>query len=407
MTVTALNPALPAPHPARSPRYQVRRVPLRHVLTSLFGLGPIPLRWLVRVLALVREQHRIGAARPPDELSNLEAMVRIDGHDRAVRVRDRGLRRLGRLAERIGHLQARIDYLAASVGNQLDDPVTGAHREALTLRDAIEREQALRIRIEVEVERGSLKHRRVTKGVRRMAWVAPPIDLPVLGYFLGELFNVNWLNPADRPAQFAAAVVFAVLGTVGVALGLRALGRTMRAHKNDRGQLELPPGTDRVLPLAELVATVTTVGGAGVIMAVRIIDEAAGAAISPAAAIVLGAFFAVVTVVVNWTVYSAEFRDGSVETEQIDAVAGAIRAARSRTNATVDRMCRLEDRIARRRSARQRVAAATLTATDRPARAADQLVLLARAYHLGTGYQALLPPSSPTVDLTDLQSVTA
>jgi hypothetical protein len=98
-------------------------------------------------------------------------------------------------------------------------------------------------------------------------------------------FNVNWLNPADQPAQFGAAVVFAVLSTVGPALGLRALGRTMRVHKNDKGQLELTEGIDRTLPLFELIITAAVMAGAGVVMSFRIIGKAGPDIISKLAAI--------------------------------------------------------------------------------------------------------------------------
>ena len=388
MTITASSPSgVPgrSAQPEHGPRqaYVPSKVPAIHIGTSLLGLGPIPFRWLIDVLALVREQHRIGVYRPAEVPSHLESEIRATGLRGAMRVREKGERSIHHLAYQVGRLQARISYLEAAMSNYNNTLLAGPHRQSLTLSDAAELEKKLRCRVEDETEKGSLEHRRVSEGARRMTWIAPPIDLPVLGYFLGKLFNVNWMNPADQPATFATAVVFAILGTVGLALGLRALGRTMRAHKNNKGQLELPEGGDRALPLMELLATAAAMVGAGVIMFCRIYAEA-GPTVPKLVAILLGAFFAIVVIIVNWVVYAAEFRDGSILTEQIDTLASNLIKRGVKRQRMSDEVHRLQEKVTVLQHERQWVAADTLVAVDAPLKAADQLILKARSYHLGT-----------------------
>jgi len=213
------------------PVYQKRKVPTRHILTSLLFGSPIPRRRVFITTGLVREQWRIGRVRVPDKLSNLEGEVVSRGIAGAERIRDQGAAKLSQLIEQASSTRAQGAALQAEADRLDDYPVTGVDGQLLTAHAAAERMNSLVALIAAATNAGSLKHRRVSRVLVKLAPFATVLDLPILLWFVGSVFNVDWTNLAAGQGviQFLTSLVFAILGTAAVAMGLNYFGRDLKA----------------------------------------------------------------------------------------------------------------------------------------------------------------------------------
>ncbi|GAA3797022.1 hypothetical protein GCM10022403_033690 [Streptomyces coacervatus] len=388
MAITAFTTSPPSSDGSLSPTATRGAVSKKDVLTSLLGRGPIPRSMLASVLALVREQHRIGARRAPETRTQREGYEETRGAASGERVLAKGERDLSKLTEAADGLAARRANLLAAAERRDHDHVVGPQGQLLTVGEATARHQELQDSITADVDRGSLLHRRVDPRLRRWALRVALIDYPVLFYFLGSVFNVDFSNLMSTPFELVMTGVFALFGTAGVALALRMFGKSLRAHKDEHGHLRLPKG-GRVIPIVQLCLFGALLAGAGWIMAYRIVSDSAASGLPPTLAWTLGAFFAVITVAVNLVVLSVEYHDGSILSEQADHLTAQLLPVRTRQQAERGQADQLAQQIRLLQRAGERLSRRVTTAAGDGLGAAHQILLLARSYHGGCGPETI------------------
>lgn len=384
MAITALTTSPPSSDGPPSPTAVRPSVPKKDILTSLLGRGPIPRSMLASVLALVREQHRLDVRRAPETRTQREGYEETRGAASSDRVLAKGERELDKITAAADGLAARRADLLAAAERRDHDHVVGPQGQLLTMGEATARQQELQAAITADVDRGSLLHRRVDPRLRRWALRVAFIDFPVLFYFLGSVFNVDFSDLMSTPFELVLTGVFALFGTAGVALALRMFGKSLRAYKDDHGHLRLPKG-GRVIPIIQLCLFGALLAGAGWIMAYRIVSDSAASGLPPTLAWTLGAFFAVITVAVNLVVFSVEYHDGSTLSEQADHLTAQLRPIRIQQQAERGQADQLAQQIRLLQRAGKRLSHRVVTAAGDGLGAAHQTLLLARSYHGGCG----------------------
>jgi hypothetical protein len=146
------------------------------------------------------------------------------------------------------------------------------------------------------------------------------IDLPIMLWLAGSVFNVDWANPVGLP--LVISFVVSVLATGGSAAALHHLGHNQRQYKNERRQLEwsrLSTG-GRI----SLVAAGSLVTLMGVVMFVRMYTEGVLSGLSDLA-VLLAVLVAVVMVIAAALVFWTAFRDGSLEQDDLRHYSEAVR----------------------------------------------------------------------------------
>ncbi|WP_280377972.1 hypothetical protein [Nocardia wallacei] len=379
-------------HPASS-----SSVPKRDIALSLATGKPIPRDWLPQVLALVDEQQRIGEAREPDTFSQMEALVMSKGMLAAEEAREHGTEQLGQLVDKAAAIKGEMITVRAELDRLDEQPVTGINGDVIPVRNARERMATVSTTITEARDTGSLKHRRVPLWLHRFSTWAALLDGPVILYFLMQVFNVDvsGLTSGDSAAwsgsliPLITAIVFALLGTAAVAVGLKYFGRDLKGYKDTDGGIALPAGPARILPLAFVGLAATLAAGAGIVMAYRIISDslAAGGGITGAA--ILGVFFALIVIVVNVVVFAARFRDGSLQTDEVGHLAAQLEPIEQQRVALERQIDGLAVQLPPLKLKAERIVAATLAKMDAPIKGADQVRLLARSYHRGCGPEAM------------------
>ncbi|MBF6185048.1 hypothetical protein [Nocardia farcinica] len=379
-------------HPASS-----SSVPKRDIALSLATGKPIPRDWLPQVLALHSEQERIGEKREPDTFSQMEALVMSKGMLAAEEAREHGAEQLGQLVEQAASIKSEITTVRTELDRLDEQPVTGMNGDVITARDAAERMKTVSTTITEERDAGSLKHRRVPVWLHRFSTWAALLDFPVLLYFLAHVFNVDLASIASGDGAawggsvvpLVTAIVFACLGTAGVAVGLKFFGRDLKGYKDAEGHITLPKGKAKLIPLTFIGLATTLAIGAGIVMAYRIISDsvAAGGGITGAA--ILGVFFAFIVIVVNVVVFATKFRDGSLQTDEVGQLAVQLEPIERQRVALGRQLDSLAAQLPPLKLKAERVFAATLAKMGAPIKGADQVRLLARSYHQGCGPAAV------------------
>ncbi|MGW4370109.1 hypothetical protein ACWEKT_31130 [Nocardia takedensis] len=393
-TVTLRKPTDSPPTPARP--YEPKSVPKRDITLSLATGKPIPRAWLPQVLALVAEQHRIGVVRDPNTFSQMEALVVSKGMLAAEEARDRGAEQLGTLVDQAAVIRGDIDTARAEL-TQLDArPVTGMNGDIITARSAEERMASVSATVTEERDAGSLKHRRVPLWLHRFSTWAALLDFPVLLYFVTQVFNVDLVGLSSGSGSawgeslipLITSIVFALLGTAAVAIGLKFFGRDLKGYKDEHGHVQLPSGQARVIPLLFIGLAACLAIGAGIVMAYRIVSDSLAAGNGITSAVILGVFFAVIVVVVNVVVFSVHLRDGSLQTDEIGHLAAQLAPIQNTAVELRRRIDALTVQLPPLKLKGERVYAATRAKMGTPIKGADQLRLLARSYHQGCGAEA-------------------
>lgn len=373
-------------------------VPTSDMAWSLATGRPIPRDWVAQVDALAREQQRIGYTREPDSLSNMEAFVASKGMAAAEHARERGADELAELLDQAAALTGEQTVLRAELSRLDTTSVTGTNGEITTAKAARERMGTVSAAVTGERDEGSLKHRLVPRPLRAVAIAAAVVDFPVLLHFTTQVFNVDLagLTAGDGTAwggslvPLLTSMVFALLGTLAVAVGLSFLGRELKGYKDAHGHLAMPDGGARVIPLLFGGLSVALAISTGLLMAYRIISESLAAGGGAMGAVMLGGFFAIVVITVNAVVFFVHYRDGSLQTDEIAQLAGVLGPIEERRVAMQRRIDAIGPELARIRLRAERVYGATLTKMGEPVKGADQLRLLARAYHQGCGADATI-----------------
>lgn len=373
-------------------------VPKSDLAWSLATGTPIPRDWLAQVDAMAREQQRIGHTREPDCLSNMEAFVASKGMAGAEQAREQGADALAGLVDQAAVLIGEQTVLRTELDRLDTVPIAGPNDEITAVKDARERMNSVSTTVTSERDDGSVKHRRVPRTLRKVAIAASVVDFPILLHFTTQVFNVDLtgLATGDGTAwsgslvPLLTSIVFAVLGTLAVAVGLSFFGRDLKGYKDADGHLDVPDGQARTIPLLFAGLSVALTGGAGFLMAYRIVSESLAAGGGTAGAVMLGVFFAIVVVAVNAVVFFVHYRDGSLQTDEISHLAAVLGPIEEQRVATARRIDTIGPELVRIQLQAERVYGRTLTMMGEPVKGADQLRLLARAYHQGCGAEATI-----------------
>ncbi|NKY27730.1 hypothetical protein [Nocardia gamkensis] len=372
-------------------------VPKRDIALSLATGKPIPRNWLPQVMALHSEQGCIGETREPDTFSQMEALVMSKGMLAAEEAREHGADQLAQLVDQAAAIKGEMATEQAELDRLDAQPVTGFNGDVIAARDARDRMTKVSATITEERDAGSLKHRRVPIWLHRFSTWAALLDFPVLLYFLSQVFNVDLTGIASGDGAawggslipLITAVVFALLGTAAVAVGLKFIGRDLKGYKDTSGGVTLPEGTARILPLVFIGLATTLAVGAGIVMAYRITSDSVSAGGGITGAAILGVYFALIVIVVNVVVFATRFRDGSLQTDEVGQLALQLEPIERQRVALQRQIDGLTAQLPPLKLKAERVYAATLAKMGAPIKGADQLRLLARSYHQGCGPEAV------------------
>ncbi|UGT62873.1 hypothetical protein [Nocardia asteroides] len=383
---------------SEGPPHTPPSVPTRDRLLSKLTNRPNHRTWMAETMALVDEQKRIGRLRDRDLLSNMEALVLSKGMASAGQARDTGAAQITQLVEQYQRTEADIVVLSAELARLDDQPVTGMNGENTSAKRASLRMQDVAATVQKEHDAGSLKHRQVPLWLHRSSTWAALLDFPVLLYFVTQVFNVDLAGIAsgdgaalgESIVPLLTSIVFALLGTAAVAIGLKFFGRDLKGFKDEHGHIQLPEGKARVIPLLFIGLATLLAIGAGIVMAYRIVADSLAAGNGITSALILGVFFAVIVVAVNVVVFAVHFRDGSLQTDEIGHLNTQVAPHAARRAELHRRIDQLTPELDLLRARAERVYAATLTKMGEAIKAADQLRLLARSYHQGCGAEAEL-----------------
>ncbi len=357
---------------------------------SLLGLTRVRIGvrrwpWTSRraVRALIAEQDGISAPRDPAHATYGEAAVHSIAKRRGDGVVHSTFRRLSRMNLRTDRLKARQATLHALIELIPHEHVPhpgGGHR---TVEQTKADRDALAARVDAERAQKSRKHNRLPRWFRHLPRVVLLFDFLLLLYFLSGITDVNWADP--QSPQLAFAVALAAMITL-VSYGCFAFtGDRLRAHKEHSGRI--PPGSLDWLTTMLAVACAVGIAILGFLMFSRMWSEvliALGSGATTTAVSVAAAVTAV-SVLANVMVISVHAKDGSEETDQLDAFGAAVRRSDLRADRMRRRAARLDHRIAVRVRKAQRVKVGGESRAGRPPMIADEIVGNARAIHQRTG----------------------
>jgi len=228
---------------------------------------------------------------------------------------------VGSLSDAGVQMLAGIRDLRARAVRVMDELVVGPYGQNLTVKDAMIRARHLDDQIGMEQVRGSLRHRRVNRLTRMLTlFTVAVVDLPIMFWLAGSVFDVDWTKPWDHPLTIGAVV--SLLATGGSAAALHHLGRNLRQHKNERRQVDWPS-----LSVGGRITLITVgllVGLMGVVMFVRMETERVLGGMV-ALTVLMAALIAVVLVVSATLVFWTAFRDGSLELDDLRHYSDVIR----------------------------------------------------------------------------------
>lgn len=385
--LTVVRPAEPEPPGVDLARDDInsRRRPHTVLLLSRLRIGVWRWPWMSRrgVRALLAEHGGIGPPRDGVHATHGEAVVHSIARRRSGRVLQTTFRRLSWMNRGIDRLKARHATLLARITLIPDEHVahpSGGHR---TLSRTEADRDTLAARVDQERGQNSRKHDRLPRWFRHLPRVVLVFDFLLLLYFLSGITDVNWSNP-ESP-QLAFAVGLAAMITL-VSYGCFALaGDRLRAHKGHAGRI--PFGGLDWLTWVIVIASTVGILVLGVLMFSRMWSEVLvalgdGARIT---AISVAAAVAAVSILANVMVISVHAKDGSEETDRLDAFGAALRRPLLRRDRMRRRAARLEHRIAVRIRKAQRYQAAGRTRAERPPMIADEVVTMTHAIHQGIG----------------------
>ncbi|CCH32884.1 hypothetical protein ABZ816_31320 [Actinosynnema sp. NPDC047251] len=383
------------------------KVPVGHTVTSLLGLGPMPFTKIVKSHELVAESNRTSGTRPDSDLTNLEDGLRRAVETRAERaVRRSVAKRIDPLAEKINNLHAEVNVVCHQITAQADQRYVGPHGESLNSTETTELHRQYSRAVADDSGEGAVVHRRTTPESKRAIVRLLALDIFVLTFLMMKFLNVDFTKFWQTPGglmKAGTAVLFGVLGTIGVALGMKAFGRRHRAYRRPDGNWDFSGGSKRVLitELSVAIGLVLAVAGA---MAWRFILDGEGG--DQTLTVIMAILFALITGAVAYLSYLSEFADGSLITEAIDVLAPQLHGARDRLSALAKRRSvllenadRLFSRIERTDVEIRLTAVRTVLTSPH-----DKAIRYARSLHQRTGASGSLP--EPRLDLAALDLAT-
>lgn len=314
------------------------RIPIGHILTSLLGLGPIPVTKVSAVHTLVAEANR--GARPEGVgLTNYETAVRSVAERHSQTTLDRAVTgKVERTMKQIKALHAEIGVIERALTTLASVPLVGPSGARYTYDEAVETHDADREQIHTDQREGSRKHTlRRRRPLLETGLLA--LDLPVFTFALFGLLNVNprLIALGDFATLWRAglALLFAAFGTVVLAVVVRSFGSRHRDHKGHDGESEAT-GAARRTQRFEIVGLVVAVFLAVATMAGRVVLEGAAAEANLFLLVSLAGLLGGLVALSAYVNYRAVYDDGSLLTDRVEVLSMQIRGRREQERRLAD-----------------------------------------------------------------------
>ncbi len=211
------------------------------------------------------------------------------------------------------HLDEEIRRCRAAIDRIPDEPVRGPRGQYLTRREAGERYEFLKTKIDMAEAGGSLKHHTVDRSVKVLTLlIVALLDLPVMLWLVSAVFNVDWSHPVGVP--LVMSLVISVLATAGAAAILYHMGHIYRQDKNDRRELDW----SRMSRLSKivLVAVIALVVLVALGMFARVFIEGELSGFS-GLGLLLAVLVALVMLLSAGLIFFTAFRDGSPDQKDL------------------------------------------------------------------------------------------
>ncbi|MBP5859436.1 hypothetical protein F6456_02205 [Streptomyces sp. LBUM 1484] len=320
----------------------------------------MPFTKIVRCHALVGEARRIGRDRPADAWTHAEDSLRGAAERRAdAWVRTEAGRTVEPAVATIKGLHAEARFLGHQLASLHERRYVGPHGESYTTAEAHGRHADWAARVEDEERAGSRAHRRIPPRAKKLLLGLLALDVIVLTFLMAKFLNVDLrraLLSADSVLRAVTALLFGILGTVGVALTMKLFGRRHRAYRAAHGGWDLAGGGSSRGGVKTLVSELLLCGllalALGAAMAWRLVLD--GPSDQRLLTGVMAALFALVIGAVAYLSYQSEFADGSTTTEAIDVLAPQLHgthrteeALRAKREILLRQAARLTARLAR------------------------------------------------------------
>ncbi|MEU5046971.1 hypothetical protein [Streptomyces griseorubiginosus] len=379
------------------------RIPGTQTLTSVLGLGPMPFTKIVRCHELVGEARRIGRERPAGEWTNSEDSLRWAAERRAdAWAKAEAAQTVEPTVATIKGLHAEARFIDHQIAALRERRYVGPHGESYTSDEAHGRHAEWTALVEEQERDGSKAHRRVSARVKRILLTLLGLDVVILTFLMAKFLNVDlrrfWLT-SDGVLRAVTALLFGLLGTLGVALAMKLFGRRHREHRAAHGGWDFSRGGAKTL-VAELLLCCLITVFLGAAMAWRIVLD--GPSDQRFLTAVMAALFTLVISGVAYLSYQSEFADGSTVTEALDVLAPQLHGTRSTETALRARREIVGRQAARlagqltREVARVRTAATRMVVESTQ----DKAIRYARSIHQHSGYGGSL--AAPRLALAGL-----
>lgn len=379
------------PEPTQRPTSDAK-IPWSDRVKSWLFNKPCPRRGLAHASAMVAEQNRIGHTRPAMEFSAVERTLRnsMEADVNKQIVADTKTD----LEPTVGTVRAKLqehNTLVRDVERLAGEPIVGPHGETLDTSTAQRRHDDLDTSITRASEAGKTKNRRISpaqrKFVERLVW----LDFPLFVYFMASSLNVSITSFYQSPGgviRMIFAAVFGLFATIAIARGLKFLGANHRAYKDDDGQWAGPP---QMRP--ERLMVFGILGGVAALMGFRIGGDVLESGMGIALAVVVAVVLATASALLNWVVYAAEYKDGSADTERLDAYAAGLERITRSQQALRALIVILDEEIAKLILEGFRIGGLIRTTNTSAANDShqDAATRYARSVHQGTGHTGDLP----------------
>ncbi|TDT65331.1 hypothetical protein [Frigoribacterium sp. PhB116] len=358
----------PAPRPAGTvPRARaVEAIPAGDLVLSLVGVGPIPARHVATAPRLHDERLRADLPEGVDDHTPLEAALRLRTEVAAERWLARRTRQvLDPAARRLTALSSRHREVLRRLDRSGDEPLVDTTGRTVTRDEARATADRLSVAIEASLDSGSEKHRTESRARKRLLLFFVLADFALFAYFMSRVLNVDVFMPATDPIAFTTSIVFALLFTLGVAYALHHFGHAHRVHKDDSGEVVVPDGAVQLRLQLVYVHVLTVLPG--VLIGVRIVDDALVSGAPLPLALLLGVAIGVVMAGIGHLIYRTELRDGTSATDRLLHLGRHLRKAHRRDRKLHLELDRLERRVAVVSARAERAAARIEQTGDRRA----------------------------------------
>ena len=358
----------PAPRPAGTvPRARaVEAIPAGDLVLSLVGVGPIPARHVATAPRLHDERLRADLPEGVDDHTPLEAALRLRTEVAAERWLARRTRQvLDPAARRLTALSSRHREVLRRLDRSGDEPLLDTTGRTVTRDEARATADRLSVAIEASLDSGSEKHRTESRARKRLLLLFVLADFALFAYFMSRVLNVDVFMPATDPIAFTTSIVFALLFTLGVAYALHHFGHAHRVHKDDSGEVVVPDGAVQLRLQLVYVHVLTVLPG--VLIGVRIVDDALVSGAPLPLALLLGVAIGVVMAGIGHLIYRTELRDGTSATDRLLHLGRHLRKAHRRDRKLHLELDRLERRVAVVSARAERAAARIEQSGDRRA----------------------------------------